>query len=121
MGARVGVDLLEIGRLERALDRHPRLAERVFTAAELGYAGERSRPARHLAARFCAKEAAVKALGTGPLGLREVEIVPGTPPRLELSGAAAAAARERGLELEVSLSHAREMAVAVVVASPRAG
>jgi holo-[acyl-carrier protein] synthase len=120
MGATVGVDLLEIARLERALERHPRLAERVFTDAERGYASERSRPGRHLAARFCAKEAAVKALGTGPLGLREVEVVAATPPRLELSGAAASAARERGVELEVSLSHAREMAVAVVVASPRA-
>ena len=120
MGATVGVDLLEIDRLERALERHPRLAGRVFSEAELEYAGERSRPGRHLAARFCAKEAAVKALGTGPLGLREVEVVAATPPRLELSGAAAAAARERGVCLEVSLSHAREMAVAVVVASPRA-
>ena len=120
MGATVGVDLLEIARLERALERHPRLAERIFTDAELGYAGGRRRPGRHLAARFCAKEAAVKALGTGPLGLRDVEVVAATPPRLELSGAAAAAARERGVDLEVSLSHAREMAVAVVVASPRA-
>src|SRR5918998_4065784 len=111
MAVSVGVDLLEIERLERALDRHPRLADRVFTNGELGYARARSRPGRHLAARFCAKEAAVKALGTGPFGLREVEVVPGTPPRLELSGAAAAAARERGLALEVSLSHAREMAV----------
>ena len=119
MGASVGVDLLEIARLERALERYPRLAERVFTDAELDYANHRGRPARHLAARFCAKEAAVKALGTGPLGLRQVEVVAGTPPRLELSGAAATAASERGVELEVSLSHEREMAVAVVVASPR--
>ena len=119
MSATVGVDLLEIGRLERALERHPRLAERVFTAGELDYASGRARPARHLAARFCAKEAAVKALGTGPLGLRDVEVVAGAPPRLELSGAAAAAADERGVDLEVSLSHAREMAVAVVVATSR--
>ena len=94
---------------------------RVFTEAELAYARDRRRPGRHLAARFCAKEAAVKALGTGPLGLRDVEVVAGTPPRLELRGAAAAAAKRGGVDLEVSLSHAREMAVAVVVASPRAG
>ena len=119
MGATVGVDLLEIARLERALDRHPRLAQRVFTDAELAYARERRRPGRHLAARFCAKEAAVKALGAGPFGLRDVEVAGSAPPRLELSGAAAAAAAERGVDLEVSLSHAREMAVAVVVASPR--
>jgi holo-[acyl-carrier protein] synthase len=120
MSAGVGVDLLEIARLERALDRHPRLADRVFTDGELGYARARRRPGRHLAARFCAKEAAVKALGTGPFGLRDIEVVESRPPRLELTGAAAAAASERGVELDVSLSHAREMAVAVVVASPRA-
>jgi holo-[acyl-carrier protein] synthase len=120
MGSAVGVDLLEIARIERALERHPRLAERVFTEGELDYAGARSRPARHLAARFCAKEATVKALGTGPFGLRDVEVVGSEPPRLRLSGAAQAAADASGVELEVSLSHAREMAVAVVVASPRA-
>ena|SRR5687767_245024 len=119
MGATVGVDLLEIARLERALERHPRLAERVFTGAELDYAVARRRPGRHLAARFCAKEAAVKALGTGPFGLRDVEVVGSEPPRLRLSGAAEDAARDRGVQLEVSLSHAREMAVAVVVASAR--
>jgi holo-[acyl-carrier protein] synthase len=115
----VGVDLIEIARLERALERHPRLAERVFTPSELSYAGERRRPGRHLAARFAAKEAAVKALGVGPLGLRDVEVVAGPPPRLRLGGRAADAARARGAELEVSLSHSREMAVAVVVADAR--
>lgn len=115
----VGVDLLEIARLERALERHPRLAERVFSAAELDYARERRRPGRHLAVRFAAKEAAVKALGVGPLGLGEIEVVPGPTPRLRLSGNAARAAGERGVGLNVSLSHSREMAVAVVVAAPQ--
>jgi holo-[acyl-carrier protein] synthase len=119
-GAAVGVDLLEIGRLERALERHPRLAERVFTSAELEYARKRRRPGRHLAARFAAKEAAVKALGVGPLGLGEVEVVAGTPPRLRLAGAADRAATAAALELEVSLSHSRETAVAVVIAVPQA-
>ena len=63
MAAGVGIDLLEIDRLERALERHPRLAARVFTEAERDYAAARARPARHLAARFAAKEAVVKALG----------------------------------------------------------
>lgn len=113
----VGIDLLEIERLERALERHPRLADRVFTERELGYARSRARPGRHLAARFAAKEAAVKALGLrGGFGLREVEIEAGEPPALRLSGRAAAAARERGVELGVSLSHSRELAAAVVVA-----
>ena len=51
----VGFDLLEIDRLERALARRPRLAERLFTEAERGYAAARARPGQHLAARFCAK------------------------------------------------------------------
>jgi holo-[acyl-carrier protein] synthase len=115
-GTAVGIDLLEIGRLERALERRPRLADRVFTESELRYANQRRRPGRHLAARFAAKEAAVKALGTGFFVLREIEVVEGPPPRLQLHGRAAAAARERGLSLSVSLSHSREMAVAVVLA-----
>src|ERR687897_690537 len=91
----VGIDLLEIGRMERALERHPRLADRVFTADELAYARARHRPARHLAARFAAKEAAVKALGLTSFGLREIEVVAGEPPTLRLHGRAADAGRER--------------------------
>jgi holo-[acyl-carrier protein] synthase len=112
----VGIDLLEVGRMERALERHPRLADRVFTADELAYARARRRPARHLAARFAAKEAAVKALGLTSFGLREIEVVAGEPPTLRLHGRAAAAARERDLALRVSLTHSQEMAAAVVVA-----
>ena len=111
----VGIDLLEIDRLERALERHPRLAERVFTESELAYAGERARPARHLAARFAAKEAVVKALGKRGLALREIEVVAGRPPTVRLTGAAAEAAA--GREVEVSLTHERETAAAVALVS----
>jgi holo-[acyl-carrier protein] synthase len=111
----VGIDLLEIERLERALERHPRLAERLFTDGELAYAGARARPGRHLAARFAAKEAVVKALGMrGGFGLREVEVVAGEPPSVRLSGAAAEAAA--GRSVQVSLTHSRETAAAVAVA-----
>lgn len=119
MSAGVGIDLLEIARLERALERRPRLAERVFSPDELAYSRERGRPARHLAARFAAKEAAVKALGMRGFGLREIEVVGGEPPSLRLHGRAAKAARERGVELSVSLTHSREMAAAVVLAGAR--
>ena len=112
----MGIDLLEISRLERALERHPRLAERVFTPDELSYARARRRPASHLAARFAAKEAAVKALGTGRLGLREIEVVSGEPPQLRLRGNAAREAERQGVSLRVSLTHSREMAAAVVTA-----
>lgn len=115
----VGIDLLEIDRMERALARHPRLAERLFTAAERSYAAARARPARHLAARFAAKEAVLKAIGTpGGFGLREVEVVAGEPPTVRLSGRAAAAAAA-GAQIEISLTHSRDYAAAVAVAEPR--
>jgi holo-[acyl-carrier protein] synthase len=114
MAAGIGIDLLEIGRLERALERHPRLAERVFTPAEREYAASRARPGRHLAARFAAKEAVVKALGlSGGFGLGEIEVLAGEPPRACLSGRAAEAAA--GREVEISLTHSREHAAAVAI------
>jgi holo-[acyl-carrier protein] synthase len=110
----LGVDLLEIERLERALARHPRLAERVFTEAERSYAAARARPGRHLAARFAAKEAVVKALGLSEgFGLCEIEIQAGEPPTVILSGRAAEAAA--GREIGVSLTHSREFAAAVAM------
>jgi holo-[acyl-carrier protein] synthase len=113
--AGVGIDLLEIDRMERALERHPRLAERVFTAAEREYAAARARPGRHLAARFAAKEAVVKALGlSGGFGLREIEVLAGEPPTVRLAGRAAAAAGDR--RVEISLTHSRENAAAVAIA-----
>ena len=114
----VGIDLLEIDRLERALQRHPRLAERLFTEGEREYAASRARPGRHLAARFAAKEAVVKALGlTGGFGLRDIEVVAGEPPTVRLSGGAAEAAGDR--RVEISLTHSRDNAAAVAIAEPR--
>jgi holo-[acyl-carrier protein] synthase len=114
MAAGVGIDLLEIDRLERALERRPRLAERVFTMAEREYAAGRARPGRHLAARFAAKEAVVKALGLRGFGLREIEVLAGEPPTIRLAGRAAAAAGNR--EIEISLTHSRDYAAAVAIA-----
>jgi holo-[acyl-carrier protein] synthase len=116
MASGVGIDLLEIDRLERALERHPRLAERVFTDAERDYAAARARPGRHLAARFAAKEAVVKALGLSGFGLREIEVVAGEPPTVRLSGRVAQAAK--GERIEISLTHSRDFAAAVAVAGP---
>jgi holo-[acyl-carrier protein] synthase len=115
MAPGIGIDVLEIDRLERALDRHPRLAERVFTAAEREYAATRVRPGQHLAARFAAKEAVVKALGlVDGFGLREIEILAGRPPTVRLEGRAAAAAA--GRDVKISLTHSRDFAAAVAVA-----
>jgi holo-[acyl-carrier protein] synthase len=121
--AGIGIDLLDIGRLEAVLERRPRLADRLFTAGELAHARSRHRPGRHLAARFAAKEAALKALGGGALPLREIEVTGGgdEAPRLRLHGRAAALAGERGVELQVSLTHSQELAAAAVVAVPAAG
>ena len=115
----IGLDLLEIARLERALARRPRLAERVFTAEERAYAGRRARPAQHLAARFCAKEAVVKALGLQGWSFREVEVVAGEgAPSVRLSGAAAARAHELAVAPLVSLTHERSVAAAAAVLAP---
>jgi holo-[acyl-carrier protein] synthase len=114
MASGIGIDLLEIERLERALERHPRLAERVFTEAERDYAAARARPGRHLAARFAAKEAVVKALGLGTgFGLRQIEVVAGEPPGVSLSGGAAEAAD--GEQVKLSLTHSRDFAAAVAI------
>ena len=117
---RVGIDLLEIDRLERALERRPRLAERLFTAGERAYAERHSRPAQHLAARFCAKEAATKALGLSLLRPLEIEVesLADGSPVLRLSGATAAAAAELGVGLGCSLTHSKLTAGAVVVGGP---
>jgi holo-[acyl-carrier protein] synthase len=116
-GLRVGIDLLEIERLERALERTPRLAERLFTEAEREYAASRGRPGQHLAARFCAKEAVAKALGVESWNFHDVEVIgTGGPPSIRLSGTAAARAAELGVQVSVSLTHTGRDAAAVAIA-----
>ena len=115
---RVGIDLLEIERMEAALQRWPRLAERLFTEGERDYAAARARPGQHLAARFCAKEAVAKALGMRGWNFRDVEVLGGDgPPELRLHGEAAELARAHGVEVAISLTHTRRDAAAVVVVS----
>jgi holo-[acyl-carrier protein] synthase len=112
----VGIDMLEIERLERALERRPKLALRLFTDGERAYAASRARPGQHLAARFCAKEAVAKALGLRIWSFRDVEIVGGGEAvAVSLHGAAQRRADELGADVSVSLTHARETAAAVAV------
>ena len=121
-----GVDLIEIERVQEALQRYSgRFAQHIFTPAELADVcadgGEYARFAASLAARFAAKEAAAKALGTGigAVGWQEIEVLrgPNQEPTLHLHGAAEKLAAELGLETwSVSLSHTHEHAVALVVA-----
>ena len=112
----VGLDLLEIDRLERALERRPRLAERLFTDAEREYAASRARPGQHLAARFCAKEAVAKALGLQAWSFRDVEVTSaGGPPEVPLHGAVAERAEALGVTVRISLTHTRTDAGAVAI------
>jgi holo-[acyl-carrier protein] synthase len=116
--AGIGLDLLEISRLERALERRPRLAQRVFRDGELAYAASRPRPGMHLAARFCAKEAVGKALGMAAWELRDIEVVSpagGGAPEVALHGAVAQRARELGGAVRISLTHTDEQAGAVAI------
>jgi holo-[acyl-carrier protein] synthase len=115
--AGIGLDLLEIARLERALERRPRLAERLFTDAERAYAAARARPGQHLAARFCAKEAVAKALALAGWNFRDVEIVndESGAPHVTLHGSVRARAAELGVAVSVSLTHTGTQAAAVAV------
>jgi holo-[acyl-carrier protein] synthase len=107
-----------VDRLEQALARRPRLAERLFTEGEREYAAQRARPGEHLAARFCAKEAVAKALGLEVWNFRDVEIVSdGGRPMVRLFGAAAERAGELGVQVDVSLTHSRRDAAAVAIAA----
>lgn len=117
-----GVDLVEVSRIARMLEEHgARFEQRVFTAGELAYAADKPRRAEHLAARFAAKEAALKAIGTGwaaGIAWTEVEVVsePDGRPVLRLHGKAAELASARGLTTwAVSLTHTGTMAMASVV------
>ena len=115
----VGIDLLDVERLERALERRPRLAERVFTDAERAYAAARARPGMHLAARFCAKEAVAKALGLTAWSWRDVEVIAtGAAPQVRLSGSVGARAAELGVTASISLTHTDTTAGAVAVLQP---
>ena len=114
-----GVDMIEIPRVRRVAERYgQRFFNRVYTEREQRYCRGR---APQLATRFAAKEAVMKALGTGIRGVpwKDVEVVrrPGRAPTIELHGKAAAHAERMGIrQIAVSLSHSNEMAIAFVVA-----
>ena len=120
--AGIGVDMLEIDRMERVLARRPNFARRVFTEDERAYCDGSSRPAEHYAARWAAREAVVKALGTGfaqGVGFRDVSVARDEAgrPRAVLTGRAAEVARELGVrEIALSISHTRDVAVANAIA-----
>jgi holo-[acyl-carrier protein] synthase len=113
----VGIDLIEIARVRRALERHPRFADRVFTDEEQRYCMSRPNPAQHFAARFAGKEAVGKALGCGAEWMwRDIEIAGRPKPSVTLSGKPAAfAARVGAGMIDLSMTHSRELAAAIAV------
>ena len=116
----VGVDLVDVERVEGILSRHPRFPQRVFTPSEVEYCRRQAKPAECFAARWAAREACRKALGGIP-GMKWHEVVveraPSGKPRLALSGASRVRADAVGAtEVLVALTHERRMAAAFCVA-----
>ena len=117
----IGNDLVDIDRFRRALERTPKLRERLFTEAERSYADARADPTERYAVRFAAKEAVMKALGVGlgEIQLRDIEVrrAESGAPEIVLHGTAAALAASRGVQRWlVTLSHSETVAQAIVIA-----
>ncbi len=118
----IGVDLVECARIQHSLDRFgDRFLKRVFTEGEVEYSTSMKFPARHLAARFAAKEAVSKAFGTGigkAMGWRDIDVrkKPSGEPYLVLSGHAEELAKSRGVTSAlITLSHTDNHAMAMIV------
>lgn len=119
-----GIDLIETTRIAAMLEKHgDRFLERVFTVPEVAHGEGRKRRAEHLAGRFAAKEAVLKALGTGwaeGVSWRDIEVValPSGAPALRLTGHAATLASQRGITAwHISISHTDQHAMASVIAA----
>jgi holo-[acyl-carrier protein] synthase len=118
---RTGIDLIEIGRIRKALDR-PGFRERCFTEAERAYCDARPNPAESYAARFAGKEAVGKALGCGVrFTWKEIEIAGRPKPAVRLSGRTAAYAERVGAgAIDLSMTHSRELAAAICLVADAA-
>jgi holo-[acyl-carrier protein] synthase len=118
----VGTDLIEIARIQQSVARFgDRFLRRVFTPSEIDYCRRKKNAAESFAARFAAKEAGAKALGTGisqGISWLELEVVrqPSGKPTLQLTGRAAQRALQLGVAtVSLSLTHSKDIALAVVV------
>lgn len=115
----LGVDLADIERVGRVLERYPRFAERCFTDHEREYAFRFARPERRLAARFAGKEAVMKSMGTGWRRIRwkDIEITGGGKPTVRLDRTASRRAEMLGVtEVLVTITHTDESALVMAVA-----
>jgi holo-[acyl-carrier protein] synthase len=118
----IGIDLVDCGRIENSIERFgERFLKRVFTEGEIAYSQSMKFPARHLAARFAAKEALSKAFGTGigkAMGWRDLDVQKkeSGEPFVVLSGGAEKMAQERGVEkVWISLSHTEQSGMATII------
>jgi holo-[acyl-carrier protein] synthase len=116
---KVGIDLIEIERVRRTLERYPTFRERCFTEAEIAYCDRRPNPAESYAGRFAGKEAVGKALGIGVrFTWKEIEIVGRPKPSVRLTGRTRAAWEGLGGgEIDLSMTHSRDLAAAICVVS----
>jgi len=118
----IGTDIVKISRVEELISRYgDRFLKRLFLPAEISYCQSKKRPAIHFAARFAAKEAMLKALGTGlsqGISWKNIEVCrrPGAAPEFSFSGRVAELCRERDINGSmISLSHEQEFALAFVI------
>ena len=118
---RVGLDLIEIARIRRALERYPGFRDRCFTPEEQAYCESRANPAQSYAGRFAGKEAVGKALGIGVrFTWKEIEIAGRPKPGVSLFGRTRAWAERVGAgRIELSMTHSRGLAAAVAVVDAR--
>ena len=115
----LGVDLADIERVERVLEKYPRFAERCFTDHEREYAFRFANPSRRLAARFAGKEAVMKSMGTGWRRIRwkDIEITGGGKPTVRMSGNASRRADMLGVtEILVTITHTDTSALVMAIA-----
>jgi len=115
----LGIDLADIERVGRVLERYPRFADRCFTDHEREYAFRFAKPERRLAARFAGKEAVMKSLGVGwrQIGWQDIEITGGGKPTVRMTGAAASRAATLGVvEVLVTITHTDVTAMVMAVA-----
>ncbi|MEX0794599.1 MAG: holo-ACP synthase [Pirellulaceae bacterium] len=119
----IGTDIIECLRIAQMIERHGEMfINRVYTPHEIQYCGERKAATQHYAGRWAAKEAVLKAIGTGwikGITWRDVEVANqfGGKPTIRLSGGALQSSRKRGIEeIQISISHCRSHAVAYSIA-----
>jgi len=115
----LGVDLADVERVGRILEKYPRFAERCFTEHEREYAFRFANPERRLAARFAGKEAVMKSMGTGWRRIRwkDIEITGGGKPTVRMSGNAARRAEMLGVtEVLVTITHTDTDALVMAIA-----